>query len=659
MEGKKRYVVEMEKAREGVDGRPSVGAVYRNVLAQNGFKPLPQHLHSCWDIFCESVKKFPNNIMLGEREFVDGQYGKYVWLTYKQVYDIVEKVGASIRACGVTQGDKCGIYGANCSNWVISMQACNAHGLYCVPLYDTLGAGAVEFIICHVGISIAFVEETKIHEVLKTLPNTKEFLRTVVSFGEATEEQKEAAATFDVKIYSWDEFLMLGVNKHFDLPVKRETDICTIMYTSGTTGDPNGVLISNESILSIIAGVNHHMEDMNEEFTEKDVYLSYLPLAHIFDRVIEELFISKGASIGFWHKDVKQLIDDIKELKPTAFCAVPRVLDRIYSGLVEKISSAGFLKNKLFNIAYNYKLRNMINGYKHVDAAPTLDKIIFKKVKEGLGGNLRLILSGAAPLSSTVETFLRVVTGAHVLQGYGLTETCAGSFVSRPDDLTMVGTVGPPLPVVDVCLESVPEMGYDALGSTPRGEICIRGKCLFSGYYKREDLTAEVMVNGWFHTGDIGEWQADGSLKIIDRKKNIFKLSQGEYISVENLESIYSLASTVDSIWVYGNSFESFLVAVVNPNKECIEMWAEGNGVAGDFKSICENPKANAYILGELSKIAKEKKLKGFEFVKAVYLDPIPFDMERNLLTPTFKKKRAQFFKYYQNAINGMYKSTR
>nr|GMD25015.1 long chain acyl-CoA synthetase 4-like [Ipomoea batatas] len=124
------------------------------------------------------------------------------------------------------------------------------------------------------------------------------------------------------------------------------------------------------------------------------------------------------------------------------------------------------------------------------------------QVKEGLGGNLRLILSGAAPLSSTVETFLRVVTGAHVLQGYGLTETCAGSFVSRPDDLSMVGTVGPPLPVVDVCLESVPEMGYDALGSTPRGEICIRGKCLFSGYYKREDLTAEVMVNGWFHTGN-------------------------------------------------------------------------------------------------------------------------------------------------------------
>ncbi|PIN26528.1 Long-chain-fatty-acid--CoA ligase [Handroanthus impetiginosus] len=460
-------------------------------------------------------------------------------------------------------------------------------------------------------------------------------------------------------MYSWNEFLLLGKNKQFDIPIKKKTDICTIMYTSGTTGDPKGVMISNESILSIISGVSHHLESMNEEFSLSDVYLSYLPLAHIFDRVMEELFISKGASIGFWQKDTKKLLDDIKELKPTAFCAVPRVLDRIYSGLVEKISSAGYLKHTLFNAAYSYKLHYMRKGYKHEDAAPVFDKLIFNKVKEGLGGNLRLILSGAAPLSSSVETFLRVVTCAHVLQGYGLTETCAGSFVARPNELAMVGTVGPPLPIVDICLESVPEMGYDALSSTPRGEICIRGKCLFSGYYKREDLMKEVMVDDWFHTGDIGEWQPDGSMKIIDRKKNIFKLSQGEYISVENLESIYSLTSTIDAIWIYGNSYESFLVAVVNPNIESLECWAEDNQVSGDFNTICDDPRARKYILEGLANTGKEKKLKGFEFIKAVHLDPIPFDMERDLLTPTYKKKRNQFFKYYQNVIENMYKSTK
>ncbi|XP_016508574.2 long chain acyl-CoA synthetase 4-like isoform X1 [Nicotiana tabacum] len=655
----KKYVVEVEKGKEGRNGRPSIGPVYRNVLAKDGFRPLSHGLESCWDIFCESVDNFPDSRMLGEREMFHGQAGKYIWLTYREVYDLVLKVGASIRVCGVKQGGRCGIYGANCSNWVISMQACNAHGLYCVPLYDTLGAGAVEYIICHAEVSIAFAEETKISEVLKTFPNAGKFLKTLVSFGKVTQEQKDMAGTFDLKLYSWDEFLLLGMQEKFDLPVKKKTDICTIMYTSGTTGDPKGVMISNESILTLISGVNHHMETMNEEFTDKDVYLSYLPLAHIFDRVIEELFISKGASIGFWHKDVKQLVDDIKELKPTVFCAVPRVLDRIYSGLVEKISSAGFLKHKLFNFAYNYKLGSMSKGYKHAEAAPILDKIIFNKVKEGLGGNLRLILSGAAPLSSTVETYLRIVTCANVLQGYGLTETCAGSFVARPDELAMVGTVGPPLPIIDVCLESVPEMGYDALGNTPRGEICIRGKCLFSGYYKREDLTKEVLVDGWFHTGDVGEWQPDGSMKIIDRKKNIFKLSQGEYVAVENLEGIYSLASSVDAIWIYGSSYESFLVAVVNPNMGALQSWAEENGLTGDFDTICENPKAKAYILSELTNTAKEKKLKGFEFIKAVHLDPIPFDMERELLTPTHKKKRVQFLKYYQNIIDTLYKSKR
>ncbi|KAG5538238.1 hypothetical protein RHGRI_018983 [Rhododendron griersonianum] len=656
MAQEKKFVVEVEKAKEATGGRPSVGPVYRNVLAKDGFRPPAAGIESCWDVFRVSVEKYPRNKMLGERGIVNGKAGGYVWLTYEDVYDIVSKVGASIRSCGVKQGARCGIYGANCVKWVVSMQACNAHGLYCVPLYDTLGAGAVEYIICHAEISITFVEETKIPEVLKTFPNTMKYLKTLVSFGKVTAEQKKAAENFGLALYSWDQFLQLGKNEHFDLPTKKKTDICTIMYTSGTTGDPKGVMITHESILSIISAQNHSLESMNDQFSETDVFFSYLPLAHIFDRVIEEVFISTGASIGFWRGDIKLLIEDLRELKPTVFCAVPRVLDRIYSGLVEKTSSAGFVKNALFNLAYSYKLRNMNKGYKHAEAAPIFDKIIFSKVKEGLGGNVRLILSGAAPLATYVETFLRVVSCAHVLQGYGLTETCAGSFVSKPDELAMIGTVGPPLPNVDVCLESVPEMGYDALSSTPCGEICIQGNVLFSGYYKREDLTREVLVDGWFHTGDIGEWQPDGSMKIIDRRKNIFKLSQGEYVSVENLENIYSRVSGIDSIWIYGNSYESFLVAVVNPNEQFLVRWAEENGVTANFSTLCENPKAKAFILEELTKTGKEKKLKGFELIKGVHLDPIPFDMDRDLLTPTFKKKRDKFLKYYQNVIDSLYK---
>jgi long-chain acyl-CoA synthetase len=220
----------------------------------------------------------------------------------------------------------------------------------------------------------------------------------------------------------------------------------------------------------------------------------------------------------------------------------------------------------------------------------------------------------------------------------------------------MVGTVGPPVEHLDARLESVPEMGYDALSSIPRGEVCVKGSVLFSGYYKREDLTQEVMIDGWFHTGDVGEWQPNGSLKIIDRKKNIFKLSQGEYVAVENLENVYGVLQEIDSIWIYGNSFESFLVAVINPNQQVLEHWAEQNGISGSLSELCENSRAKEYILSELTKIAKEKKLKGYEFIRAVHLDPLPFDMERDLITPTYKKKRPQLLKHYQGTIDALYK---
>ncbi|VAI82564.1 unnamed protein product [Triticum turgidum subsp. durum] len=158
---------------------------------------------------------------------------------------------------------------------------------------------------------------------------------------------------------------------------------------------------------------------------------------------------------------------------------------------------------------------------------------------------------------------------------------------------------------------------------------------------------------------DVGEWQPNGALKIIDRKKNIFKLSQGEYVAVENLENIYGVLPEIDSIWVYGNSFESFLIAVINPNQQALENWAGQNGITGNLEEVCENTKTKEHFIAELAKAAKEKKLKGFEFIRAVHLDAVPFDMERELITPTYKKKRPQMLKYYQGAIDALYKSSK
>ncbi|PKI77915.1 hypothetical protein CRG98_001707, partial [Punica granatum] len=197
----RKYLIEVEKAKEAADGRPSRGPAYRSSFAKDGFPAPPEGMESCWDIFRMSVEKSPNNRMLGRRQIVDGKAGNYVWQTYREVYDLVIKIGNSIRSCGVEKGGKCGIYGANCPEWIMSMEACNAHGIYC--------AGAVEFIICHAEVSIAFVEEKKIPELLKTMENASQYLKTLVSFGKVTAEQKEEVEKYGAAIYSWDEFLQL------------------------------------------------------------------------------------------------------------------------------------------------------------------------------------------------------------------------------------------------------------------------------------------------------------------------------------------------------------------------------------------------------------------------------------------------------------------
>ncbi|KAH9695903.1 AMP-binding enzyme family protein expressed [Citrus sinensis] len=624
------YTVKVEEARPAADGKPSAGPVYRCIYAKDGLLESPVGLESPWQFFCDSAKRIPNNQMLGRRKVSDGKVGPYVWLTYQEVYDAAIRFGSAMRSRGVNPGDRCGIYGSNCPEWIIAMEACNSQAITYVPLYDTLGANAVEFIINHAEVSIAFVQENKIPSILSCLPRCCLYLKTIVSFANVSSSQKKEAEELGVSCFSWEEFLQLGT-LDCELPPKKKTNISTIMYTSGTTGEPKGVVLTNQAIVAEVLSVDQMFVVTGKVCSEEDTYFSFLPLAHIYDQIIETHCIHKGCSIGFWQGDVRYLMEDIQELKPTMFSGVPRVYDRIYT-------------------ATNSKLGNMKKGMPQNKAAPLLDSLVFSKIREAFGGRLQAMLSGAAPLPIHVEEFLRVTSGAPLTQGYvsysmptsdtltmiGLTESCSGCFTSLADVFNMIGTVGVPMTTVEARLESVPEMGYDALSSVPRGEICLRGNTLFSG--------------------DIGEWQPNGAMKIIDRKKNIFKLSQGEYVAVESIENIYLQCPLTTLIWVYGNSFESFLVAVVVPDRKALEDWAVNHlHEAVDFKSLCENPKARKYVLDELNSTAQKHKLRGFEMLKAVHLEPTPFDIEKDLITPTFKLKRPQLLKYYKDKIDQLY----
>jgi long-chain acyl-CoA synthetase len=431
------------------------------------------------------------------------------------------------------------------------------------------------------------------------------------------------------------------------------------MYTSGTTGEPKGVVLKHSNLLSTIAGLTKDLQHAKFFLSDKDLFLSYLPLAHIFGRVVEEAMIYHGATIAYWQGDVKLLLDDVDAAKPTVFCGVPRVFDRVYNGATAKVQAGSFITRLLYKFGFARKKHALDSGSSFEKATPILDHLVFSKFKQRLGGRVRVILSGGAPLARHVEDFLRVTMCCPVVQGYGLTESCAGSFVAIPN-ANQTGTVGVVFPNQECRLEAVPDMEYDPMGNPPRGEVCLRGPPIFSGYYKRPDLTKEALdEEGWLHTGDVGEWQPDGTMKIIDRKKNMFKLAQGEYVAAENLENVYGSSPSVEAIWVYGNSYEYALVAVVVPLEGPLQDWAEAEGISLEWEQLCKDPRTKKHLLDELKTTAQEKKLKGFEYIKKIYVESSPFDMERDLLTPTYKIKRPKMLKYYQNEIDALYKEIR
>ncbi|PSS06077.1 Long chain acyl-CoA synthetase [Actinidia chinensis var. chinensis] len=650
------FAVAVEEGREGKDGKPSVGPVYRNILAKNGFPEPDPDLTTAWDSFRVSVEKYPSNRMLGWREFKDGEFGPYLWKTYKEVYEEVLHVGSALRASGAEPGSRIGIYGSNCPQWIVAMEACNAHSLICVPLYDTLGSGAVNFIIDHAEIDFIFVQDKKVKELLNPECTHAKQLKLIVCFTSLMEDDKEKTVSIDVKLYSWNEFLHMGRENPSELSPAQPFNIGTIMYTSGTSGDPKGVILTHENIATNISGMDLFMEHFEDKMTVDDVYISFLPLAHILDRVIEEYFFHKGASVGYYHGDINALRDDLMELKPTFLAGVPRVFERIHEGVIKAIEELNPRRRKIFSILYHYKLAWMNLGYKQKNASWLADLLAFRKVKSRLGGRLRLIVSGGAPLSSEVEEFLRVTSCAFVLQGYGLTENCGLATVGFPDEMSMLGTVGPPFVYSELRLEEVPEMGYDPLGNPPRGEICLRGKAAFAGYYKNPELTGETLRDGWFHTGDIGEILPNGAVKIIDRKKHLIKLSQGEYVALEYLEKVYSITPIVEDIWVYGDSFKSMLVAVVVLHEDNTRSWANQNGYKGSLSELCSLNQLQEYVLLELKSTAERNKLRGFENIKGVILEPQPFDGERDLVTPTLKKRREKLLKCYKGEIEELYK---
>jgi len=364
---------------------------------------------------------------------------------------------------------------------------------HCVPLYDSLGENAIEYIVNHSEAAAVFVDAAKLPAFAKALPAIGAALRTVVVWGDASAPAAAAALGAlkgrpSLSVVSLADLTAAGAAGPADPAPPAPEDLCTIMYTSGTTGDPKGVELTHAAVVATIASLTSYLRVVGVSLGPGDSMLSYLPLAHIFDRVAEEMFLYTGSSIGYWQGDAARLVDDIGALRPTLFIGVPRVFDRIYGGISAQIAASSFLKRAVFGYAFARKLGFIQSGAPQDRASPLFDRLVFGKVKQRLGGRVRIIVSGGAPLAPHVEEFLKVAMCAPVVQGYGLTETCAASCIAMPDTWEHAATVGPVLPCTELRLESVPEMGYDAADAKrPGGEVLLRGPQLFSGYYKMPD----------------------------------------------------------------------------------------------------------------------------------------------------------------------------
>ncbi|XVF06090.1 hypothetical protein REPUB_Repub06bG0018300 [Reevesia pubescens] len=600
------------------------------------------------DNFVHAVETYRDFKYLGTRIRVDGTVGEYKWTTYGEAATAREAIGSGLRYYGLEQGVCVGLFFINRPEWLVVDHACAAYSYISVPLYDTLGHDAVKYVVNHSGIQAIFCVPQTLNTLLSFISLIPS-VHLIVVVGGADEHLPSLPSTSGVKLISYLKLLRQGrSNLHPFSPPKPE-DVATICYTSGTTGTPKGVVLTHGNLIANVAGFCRAMK-----FYPSDIYISYLPLAHIYERTNQIICVYNGIGVGFYQGDNLKLMDDLAALRPTIFCSVPRLYNRIYAGITNAVKTSGALKERLFRSAYNSKKQAIMNGRK---ASPIWDRLVFNKIREKLGGRVRFMGSGASPLSPDVMDFLRVCFGCLVLEGYGMTETsCIITLMDEGDNLT--GHVGSPISACEIKLVDVPEMNYTSDDEPyPRGEICVRGPIVFQGYYKDEVQTREVVDDdGWLHTGDIGLWLPGGRLKIIDRKKNIFKLAQGEYIAPEKIENVYAKCKFILQCFIYGDSLNSSLVAIVAVEPDLLRDWAASEGIQyEDLGQLCNDPRARSAVLAEMDNVGREAMLRGFEFAKAVTLVPEPFTEDNGLLTPTFKIKRPQAKAYFAKAISDMY----
>ncbi|KAK3772609.1 hypothetical protein RRG08_027342 [Elysia crispata] len=603
----------------------------------------------CYDVLESGKKASGNGPCLGART---GPNKEYEWMSYQEVIDKVHVIGSGLIHAGndPVQNKFVCILCANRPEWLITDFACQAYSMIPVPLYETLGVEASKHILneCEIA-TVVCDNEAKVKKLLDIRAHVPT-LKMVVTIEPISDDVRSSAESAGLNLVSFEDIDNLGKANTMEPKLPSESDMFTICYTSGTTGKPKGVVLTHRAFLNMVERVHLGMQP-HYNANKEDAHLSYLPLAHNFERGCTVLLLMKGVRIGYFSGDVKLLMDDLATLKPTVFPSVPRLLNRIYDSVLADVKPS-YIKSTLLSWALASKKKEV---ERHIFRRNSFwDKLIFRKIQDKLGGRVKLVITGSAPLSSDVMNFLRCALGCLVLEGYGQSEAGAGLTFTLPGDCS-VGHVGPPLPGVHIKLVDVPEMNYFAKDGI--GEITAKCDFLMTEYYKQPDKTAEALdEDGWLHTGDIGMWAENGALKIVDRKKNVFKLSQGEYVATEKIENVYRASPLVGQIFVDGDSLKPCLMAVVVPDDIYLDKWAVNNGYPAKLEDFCKAEGAKQLVLDDMLKEGTKAGLMSFEQVKDIVLESELFSVENELLTPTMKNKRPSLRSKYDEAIQQLYR---
>ena len=588
-------------------------------------------------IFKKQVEKYGNRIAMRYKD--NGSWKETSWKLFGEQVDAVSK---ALMQLGVKEQECVGIFSQNRPEWTIVDFAAIGIRAVPVPIYPTSTTRQAEYIINDARIRILFVDGQAQYEKALSLLNTNPFLEKIIVFNGDLPIAGDDGICYFTDLLKTGRALNLDAEVAARLDQAEKEDLLTLVYTSGTTGEPKGVMLTHANIL--FQAQQHDQRLLNPN--DSDISLCFLPLSHVFERIWTYYVFSKGMT-NVYLDDPSKIIEFIAEVKPTIMCAVPRFYEKIYAAVYNRLESASVIKKGLFHwaVSVGRAFHNRKKDKLAISALLSLkykiaDKLVLKKIRDLTGGRVRFFPCAGAPLAQEIEEFFYAV-GMFVCYGYGLSETTATVTCHEPHFFNF-GAVGKPLPGVEVIIDPI------------NSEVLVRGGNIMKGYYHKPEETARVLSeDGFFRTGDAGEFDDNGELRITDRIKDLIKTSGGKYIAPQMLETLVCADFYIEQISIIGEK-KKYVTALIIPSFPALEEYAEANGITFTSREdLIKNPKIVDFYKQKIETLTKD--IAPFEKIKKFTLLAREFTMDAGEITPTMKVRRTVIHKNYIDIIDAMY----